>query len=103
MKSEELKFLEPSGSVQACSGTALPLPKFVGQIYKKSYISSLGSLFLFMTFIDIYVFEDTMNTGLWLLQFSGMLHPVTLLISVKSWKNNLHLYAGQPLSNAANI
>jgi hypothetical protein len=44
-----------------------------------------------MRFIDIYVLEDTMNTVLCQLQFSGMLQPVTLLISVKSWKNLLPL------------
>ena len=60
-------------------GLALPLPKFVGQIYKMSYRSSLGSLFLFMTCVDIYVFEDMMNTFLWHLQFSGMLQPVTFV------------------------
>jgi hypothetical protein len=28
MKSENLNFLEPSGSPQACNGTALPLPMY---------------------------------------------------------------------------
>jgi hypothetical protein len=41
--------------------------------------------------INIYILEDTMNTFMWHLQFSGMLQPVALLISVKSWKNLLSL------------
>ena len=36
MKSGNLNFLEPSGSLQACNGTALPLPMYINVLLNYS-------------------------------------------------------------------
>ena len=56
-KSGKLNFLEPSGHVQACNGTALPLPYWSPEISK---MSSLG------------VRDD--------MQFICVLYPLTCLV-----------------------
>ena len=40
MKSGNLNFLEPSGPLQACDGTALPVPKELVRSYATLFLSS---------------------------------------------------------------
>jgi len=54
MKSGDLNFLEPSGPLQACNGTALPLPFTTLFNVPKSYVQYRE---------DIYVFYLDLRTG----------------------------------------
>ena len=46
MKSGNLNFLEPSGPLQACNGTALPLPLSIYQTKRRHITEDSNTLFL---------------------------------------------------------
>ena len=54
MKSGNLNFLEPSGPLQACNGTALPLPKQVSDIFYRT-VSFKFINFAFQIFLPFFL------------------------------------------------
>jgi len=49
MKSGNLNFLEPSGPLQACNGTALP---YLGEITPKHFLQDLNTCWIFLKFVS---------------------------------------------------
>jgi len=45
IKSGNLNFLEPSGPLQACNGTALPLQTLGGKMFRQNFMNNLPSVF----------------------------------------------------------
>ena len=78
MKSGNLNFLEPSGSVQACNGTALPLPLNCG-FSQATRGDPLNKVFL-LIFCDLSRNNVITGTELLLPKLKCSLLPITMLL-----------------------
>jgi len=62
MKSGNLNYLEPSGPLQSCNGTALPLP--VGDTEIGRQVLTVFSFIIYIYFVSFRVASDKTVTGL---------------------------------------
>jgi len=78
MKSRNLKFLEPSGPLQACNGTALPLP-FTVTDYEYTYDTAF--------YISVHLLVHYVNVNI--LQCADM-ERVKFFVNVRVFINKIH-------------
>ena len=77
MKSGNLNFLEPSGPLQACNGTALPLPCFYGLSSLRLNALSLRSVYACVSFVRYSIRKKKRGNR------AGFFHEIQVPLKVK--------------------